>query len=387
MGPRKYYLDWLRVLAFLCLIVFHVGCLYASWDYNIKSPRPEPQIDWVLLALTPWRMALLFIISGVASRFLIVKLGARRFSLDRARRLIPVILVGIFVVIPPQTYIMLLDRGLLHVGYFHFWVYSYLAADQSLVAPLHRTLPTYDHLWFIVYLLVYTLIFAALAALLRVLVKLLPAMRFALPRPPVSFLLVMPVLWLMAANFLIERRWPVTFYLLNDWGSHFKWAGLFVIGILCAPRDDFWTHLRQRRRMLVVLSLIFLILQSLCRANWLAGRFDPVTGALAWSAATSLYGCAMMGALCGYAQVHLNHRSALLTHLNEAILPIYVLHQPILLISAYLIFPAKLPLPVEAALLFGITGLGALAIYEVAIRPFQVMRVLFGLKPRQAATG
>jgi glucans biosynthesis protein C len=380
MGPRKYYLDWLRVLAFLCLIVFHVGCLYASWDYNIKSPRLEPRIDWALLALTPWRMALLFFISGVASRYLISKLGAGRFALDRARRLVPVILVGIWVVIPPQTYIMLLDKGLLHVGYFDFWVHSYLAADQTLVAPLHRTMPTYDHLWFIVYLLVYTSIFAAVTALLRVLVQLFPAVHVVRARLPLLFLLAVPVLWLMATNFLIERRLPVTFNVLNDWGSHLKWAGLFVIGILCASREDFWAFLSQRRGILLVFSVLFLAAQFACRAMWLQGRLDQMSGALAWSAVTSLYACTMMGALCGYAHVHLNRRSALLSHLNQAILPIYVLHQPILLISAHFVFPFELPLTVEAAVLFGITGLGALAIYEAAIRPFRVMRVLFGLK-------
>jgi glucans biosynthesis protein C len=383
MGSRKYYLDWLRVLAFLGLIVFHVGCLYASWDYNIKSPRLEPAIDWALLALTPWRMALLFIISGVASRYLIAKLGPQGFALDRARRLIPVILVGTFVVIPPQTYIMLIDKGLLQAGYFHFWIFSYLAADQTLVAPLHRTMPTYDHLWFIVYLLFYTLIFAAVSALLRVLVRLLRGRRTARRGLPLYFLLVIPALWLIVTNFLIERRLPATFYVLNDWGSHLKWAGLFVIGILCAPREDFWSYLRRRRGSLLVLSLLFLTLQSACRAIWLRGQMDPLSSALAWSAATSLYACTMMGALCGYAQVHLNQRSALLSHLNEAILPIYVLHQPILLISAYLIFPFHLPLPAEAALLVSLTGLGALAIYETLIRPFQIMRVLFGLKRRE----
>src|SRR5471030_3340793 len=109
MGSRKYFLDWLRVCAFVVLIVFHVGCLYATWDYNIKSPRLVPMIDWALLALTPWRMALLFVISGVASRHLLAKLGAGGFARDRLRRLLPVILFGALVVIPPQTYIMLVN--------------------------------------------------------------------------------------------------------------------------------------------------------------------------------------------------------------------------------------------------------------------------------------
>ena len=380
MDTRKYFLDWLRVFAFLCLIVFHVGCFYASWDYNIKSPRLAPGIDWALLALTPWRMALLFTISGVASRHLIAKLGAGRFALDRVRRLVPVIIFGTFVVIPPQTYIMLVDKGLLHAGYLHFWFYTYLAADQTLVAPLHRTMPTYDHLWFIVYLLFYALIFAAVARLWNALRKMTPDWAFSAPRLPLWLLLALPALWLFAMNFLIEHRLPATFNLVNDWGSHLKWAGMFVTGLSCATRDDFWEWLGRRRGTLLAMAALFLALQSLCRAIWLTGQMEPVSSAIAWSATSSVYAWTMIGALCGYAKEHLNNRSDSLSHLNEAILPIYVLHQPILLISAYYIFPLELPLPVEGALLVSMTGLGALAVYEVMIRPFRFMRFLFGLK-------
>ena len=390
MGARKYFLDWLRVFAFLGLIVFHVGCLYASWDYNIKSPRLVPGIDWALLALTPWRMALLFLISGVASRCLIAKLGAGRFALDRVRRLVPVILLGMFVVIPPQTYIMLVDKGLLHDGYLHFWIFSYLAAEQTLIAPLHRTMPTYDHLWFIVYLLFYTLVIAAFAWLWSALGKLTPATALSLPRPSLWLLVAVPPIWLIITNFLIERRLPVTFNVVNDWGSHLKWAGMFVAGLVCATRDDFWEWVRQWRGKLLGIAALFLALQSLCRAVWLTGQIEPVWSAVAWSVASSVYAWTMICALCGYAQGHLNHRSALLSHLNEAILPIYVLHQPILLIGAYYVFPMKLPLPLEGTLLVGICGLGALTVYEAAIRPFRIMRILFGLKlksPQRISSG
>jgi hypothetical protein len=88
----------------------------------------------------------------------------------------------------------------------------------------------------------------------------------------------------------------------------------------------------------------------------------------------------MIGALCGYGLQHLNNGSRVLSHFNEAILPVYVLHQPILFIGAFYVFPLELPLPLEALLLTLITGFGSLAIYEIAIRPFSIVRTLFGLK-------
>jgi surface polysaccharide O-acyltransferase-like enzyme len=367
MGPRKYHLDWLRVLAFLCLIFFHVGMLYVTWTYNIKSPRQVPAIEPAMNALGAFRLALLFFVSGVASRFLIAKLGPRGFARDRLRRLLPVILFGMFVVIPPQTYVELVSKGVTSQDYLTFWWSQYLAADQTLVRPLHKTMPTWDHLWFIVYLFFYTLIFALAFALTHWRTTAAPR-RWKLPMP---VLLLGPAILLAAVNLVIITRFPITDALVNDWGGHLKWLGMFAIGVACAHDDRFWDWTRRHRSRLALLAVALVTVQTLIHTYenlW----YQIVYGLYAWAA---------ICALVGYAGQYLNRPSALLTHLNEAVLPIYVLHQPILLIAAYFIFPLHLPLAAEAAALAAITGFGSFAIYEVLIRPFRIPRILFGLKP------
>ncbi|HEX7034491.1 MAG TPA: hypothetical protein VF210_01875 [Pseudomonadales bacterium] len=96
----------------------------------------------------------------------------------------------------------------------------------------------------------------------------------------------------------------------------------------------------------------------------------------------ALYAWAAILALGGYSAAYLNRPSASLTYLTDAVLPVYVLHQPVLLIAAYFVFPQALPVAVEAALLALITALGCLALYEVFIRRLRIARFLFGLKPR-----
>jgi hypothetical protein len=76
----------------------------------------------------------------------------------------------------------------------------------------------------------------------------------------------------------------------------------------------------------------------------------------------------------------LDQRSRALTYLTDAILPIYVVHQPILLVAAYLMFPLSLPVFVEALLLVLVTAFGSLAVYEVLVRRWKIPRLLFGLK-------
>jgi surface polysaccharide O-acyltransferase-like enzyme len=287
--PRKYFLDWLRVAAFGVLMLFHIGLLYVPWNYNIKSDRIFSGLEYLLISISPWRLALLFFISGVAGRFLLDKLTPGRFAVDRFKRLFVVLLLGMWVINPIQVYVEFLDKGLIETGYFRFWLESYAHGEEF---P-NRSLPTWDHLWFLLYLLIYALGLALLFKLVK---------RVRVSEPPLALLLVAPCVWLCLTNVLIQEFRPVTM-----------------------------------------------------------GLFDVLT-------------------LIGYAAGMLDQRSRALTYLTDAILPIYVVHQPIMLVAAYLMFPLSLPVFVEALLLVLVTGFGSLAVYEVLVRRWKIPRLLFGLK-------
>jgi len=364
MGERKYFLDWLRVSAFGFLIVFHVGMLYVAYPFNLKSPRLLPEIEPWMTALGAFRLPLLFFISGVASRFLIARLGAGPFAIDRARRLLPVILFAMFVVIPPQTFIELVDKGVWHGDYWTFWTTQYLPANQALVRPLHKTMPTWDHVWFVVYLFFYTLFFALGFAITR--------RAIGRHRIPIAILLIAPAIWLALTNLVILYKFPETKALVNDWGGHLKWTGMFATGAYCAGFSAFWETLRRYRLALLGAALVLIAARQLGNDPW-------------WSIFQGLYAWPMICALAGFAVEYLNRPSRMLSHLNEAVLPIYVLHQPILLFAADYLFPRHLPLPIEFAAISVITATGCFLVYETVIRPFGIMRFLFGLKPKSAA--
>lgn len=355
---RKYYLDWLRVLAFGLLIPFHVGMLYASWFYPMKSPRLAPGIEWLLMLSTPWRLALIFLIAGVASVHLVSKLGAGRFALDRLRRLLPVILFGMLVVNAPQTWIVAKAHGLTHLDFLAFW-------------PGYLTRPRWDHLWFLLYLLPYGLLFAGVWKLKG---------RSKWPTSPISLLLLGPPLWLIFTGMLMDTIWPRTDALFNDWGAHLQWAGLFVTGLALALRADAWLWMVKHRTVLLGIAMVLCAGLLIDHGFWLKGTLVPPASWISYDILSGLYAWAMILTICGYAARWLNRSSPLLSYLNIAILPVYVLHQPILFLAAFAIFPLHLPLACEAALLSAITLTGALTIYHFAIRPFAITRFLFGLK-------
>ena len=235
MSARRYYLDWLRVGVFALLILYHVGMLYVSWPYNLKAPRLVTALEWPMNALSPWRMALLFVISGVVSRIMLARLGAGRFARERVRRLLPPILTGMILVIPPQTYVELVVKTGLNLPYLDFWLGPYLHAEQSLVRPLHKTMPTWDHLWFVVYLLNYALLVALGGVPLW---KRSAALDREVQRFPIWFWLSAPVLWIAGWNVVIQIIAPFTHAFFDDWAADMKWFGLYLAGLALGERED-----------------------------------------------------------------------------------------------------------------------------------------------------
>ena len=145
-------------------------------------------------------------------------------------------------------------------------------------------------------------------------------------------------------------------------------------------REDAWVWLKSRCAPLLGATLALALLLIVVHVLFLHGLLPPPWDWITWNLASGLYGWAAILTLLGLAARFLNRSSSQLAYLNVAILPVYVLHQPILIAAAWLLFGLALPLPLEMVLLVAITAFGALATYHIAIRPFRAMRFLFGLK-------
>ena len=102
-GERRVDLDWVRIAAFGLLIFYHVGMLYVSWGFHIKSIHRVTALEPLMLVLNPWRLALLFLVSGVATRFMLRKSTLGSLLRARSVRLLIPLVFGMLVIVPPQA--------------------------------------------------------------------------------------------------------------------------------------------------------------------------------------------------------------------------------------------------------------------------------------------
>lgn len=380
---RRHDLDWLRVIAFGLLVLYHVGMYYVSWGWHVKSPFANEGPEPFMLLSSPWRMSLLFLISGVATAYML-RGPASGFFRRRSRQLLLPLLFGMLVIVPPQAYLQVVEQ--LPGGYGE----SYLAFYGKYLSGYHGfcgtdgdclRLPTWNHLWFLPYLWSYTVL-AWLAW------RLLPAtglqrLRAALGRILSGWgALLLPVAVLAAARLLMVERFEQTHALIDDWYSHAQYFSVFLIGFLAAFDSRFWEALQRLR-------WVSLLVAAACHAAFVhawhfAGYDDahPIPEALrlwlrlAWAADQW---CAI-AALLGFAYRWRHADSPALRYLTVAVFPVYILHQTVIVVLAHALKPLKIAPALEAMLLVGATFALCFAGYAL-IRRSRILRPLFGLRP------
>jgi len=380
-STRRHDLDWIRVGAFLLLILYHVGMFYVPWDWHVNSPHPVEALEPVMQLTNPWRLTLLFLVSGAATRFLFERFAtqgkgaSRRFAGSRLLRLLPPLLFAMFVVVPPQSYYEVVEaaRGLGVADPAHspwladFWLKYVTASGGWCDADGCLTTPTWNHMWFVAYLLVYSLVLAMLLPVLR---RVLAAVQSWLEKGLKGWgLLLWPVVWLALIRWSLAPVFPITHALTDDWYNHALSFSAFLFGFVSVRSEVLKAGYERLRRPALMLAL-------LAWAGWAiyawAYRADDVAPPEALRAGMRLVYAldqwAFIVAILGYGARYLNRGGPVLRYLTVGVFPFYIVHQTIIVVVAHNLSTLGLPQLLEAGIVIGATFAGCFAAYEAARR-------------------
>ncbi|HEC00526.1 MAG TPA: acyltransferase, partial [Sphingomonadales bacterium] len=155
-GGRQYFLDWVRLFVFAYLIFYHTGMMFVKWEWHIESGYDSSFLKSVMLLTSSWRLDLLFIVSGVAISFMTSKMSLKYFIRQRMVKLLIPLIFAIAVIVAPQSYFEALQKGVFEGSFWQFWTTKYFTFswDERMIAPF----PTFNHMWYVLYLVFYTII-------------------------------------------------------------------------------------------------------------------------------------------------------------------------------------------------------------------------------------
>src|SRR6202000_2877371 len=155
---RQTYLDWLRIISILGVLFFHSAMPYVAEDgWHIKNHETSNLMMESNMFLHLFRMPLLFFISGTVSYYMMQRRSSLNFIGLRFRRLFIPLLVGMFIIVPPQIYMERLTQG------FKGNFCDFYPSTFNFI-PYPKGNFSWSHLWIIAYLFIYDLVLAPVFA-------------------------------------------------------------------------------------------------------------------------------------------------------------------------------------------------------------------------------
>ncbi|TGX52772.1 acyltransferase [Sphingomonas gei] len=378
-SQRHYGMDWLRIAAFALLIVYHVAMVFAPWAWVIKTSHSYPALIPPMALLTPWRLPLLFAVSGYASRKLFDRAGgALPFAGSRAARLLVPLAFGMAAFVPIEMWVRVLETGYPH-GYLHFW-----ALDYWRIGTFYgRAFPSWEHLWFVAYLATYSLLLAAVIGWqgARVIALLDRAADWLVQGPRLLWVPIAALATLrLGLLFLVPERQG----LVSDWGGHSQYVPIFLFGFTLAGAPRLWPAIARAWKSALAVTVVagaFIVAIEVAYPGTaipphaLMALDRAARVAMAWSVIVVLF---------HLAETWWNRDHRWRKPLAEAVFPFYIVHHPAIVLIAWYTLPLELGPATEFALLLGGTLAICLVVWAMG-RKVGWLRPLIGLASKRSA--
>lgn len=370
---RRADVDHLRVLALALLIIYHVLLIYTGREFwRVSSVHHGYWADYLLNVLTPWRMSLVFLIGGIAVRFMLSRPSFAAFARERAARLLTAFVFAIVVLVPPQRFVRLDEMG---DPAQHDYLRYLLHEAPFAVSAFGVHVPQFAHAWFLPYLFAYSLL---IGVLWWGAPKLFAAIQRGIESVHAGVWVAGTMAWFTFLELAGLQNQQGDHLFFTDTQAHLKFLPLFIFGVMIGKSDKFSRQLDALKYPLWGAAAALML--TSCALEWMFLHNE--LGAAPWLGTRGLYGGAMLFSVLAFGHWALSRPTAASRYAADAILPIYLMHQTALIVTADMIVSRGWPLHIEAFTLIAATTLLPLTAYHFLVRRTPILRFLFGLRPQ-----
>jgi peptidoglycan/LPS O-acetylase OafA/YrhL len=374
---RLYYLDTLRVLAVLMVFLFHATKPFTMVDWQIMNAQTSMVASVFFIAfLGPWGMPFFFLLAGAGAWFGLRKRTARQFAGERVRRLLVPFLVGGALITPLVGYIEWMFRSDITRTYAGSYLRFLFIERFGGLNPLLFGWLGY-HLWFLGFLFTFSLIALPLFLWLkgetgrRVIVWLA---RLCEHRAGI-LVFILPLA-------LIQLGLRPLFPDEHNWADFFYYLVLFLAGYLLYADERFLRAVRRDRWLVLAVGIAALL--GLMATVTLGGDTSLSEPSAPWFRV--VWALVPIAAWCWSLTMlyvgmrFLDFSNKWTRYGQEAVVPFYVLHYPVLIIIAFYVVQWQAGVTVKMLAVTLGSFVVTLGIYELLVRRVAPLRVLFGMK-------
>ncbi|MEP6612940.1 MAG: acyltransferase family protein [Mucilaginibacter sp.] len=364
---RQYYLDWLRVITICLVFLFHCSRFFDADDWHVKNVVVSPVATLFGFFMVQWMMPLFFFISGASTWLALQSKTGGKFLNDRIKRILVPLIFGIFILSPHQVYLERLSHHQFTGSFIdfipHYFSGMYAFGGNFAWMGLH--------LWYLLLLFIFSLISLPLLLLL----KRSPA-RGGKRGAAFAWLLVFVILLalpgcLLSPDGIIGSRvwggWNIVEHLI-----------LFILGYYAFSMVDIPKVWSAYRYLLLTVTLVATAINIYLFVNHIRFEFGTLPYCLK-IALRSLVCFGWIFTLLGFAKTRLNYTAKFLKYGNEAVLPFYILHQPVIVLIGYFVVQSQLAIGLKYVAIVVVSLSIVLFCYEFLIKRFEVTSYLFGM--------
>ena len=320
-----------------------------------------------------WMMPLFFIISGAAVYYSLSSRKAGGFVKERILRImIPWVLIGIFVMAPPQIYFVRLSQAEFSGSFFQFYPHYFDG-----IYPYGGNFAFHGmHLWYLMDLFFFSLILLPLFLPRGNSGKSLISRLATLFEKPWGLLLLFVPLAAVAmyadvTGFFMESRvtggWDLLSYLL-----------FFIYGYLIFSNVQIQATIKKYSTAALVAALV-----STAGVMYSQFVIQPASDTMLW-ALRSLCAWCWIITILGFGSRFLNFNNRFLGYANEAVLPFYILHQTVITIIGFYVIQWNLGIAPKYFAIAIASFIAIMVIYELLVRRINVLRFLFGMRLKRS---
>jgi len=359
-------------MAVFLLFFYHTACVFHPWsNFYVKNDILSPLLAYIFVWSTAhWYMSLFFLLAGASSYYALKKRSGNEYIKERFKRLIIPFIFGVLALIPPQSYLGLLNHSDYSQSFFA-WFPSFFQLNTEDLDGFFLGGHTWGHLWFIFHLFIYSL--AVLPLFLyfnresgQIWIRQLAGM---LTNPLVLFVLF-PLLLVLFSKFPQIAGGNPLFYIT-----------FFIIGFILMSDSLLMEKIDSSRLILLILGIFpltaFIILDG--TQSWPSNMPEwafNVTGEYRNAFVPWFFILALMA----YGRRLLNFSNRFLRYFAEGAYPIYILHNTIIVIIAFFVVQWDISVVTKYIVILLMAFITTITTFDIFVKRTKTSRFLFGMK-------
>jgi hypothetical protein len=364
--PRLSELDWLRVILIFAVFLHHVCMPFNGDGWHIMNSESSKLLDDIMVYFEQFRLPVLFFISGVGCVILLSKITTKKFVIDKITRLFVPLFFGVLFIVPPQTYIE-------NISEFQ----SYWQAFPKLALDFET-----NHLWFIEYLIIFAFLAIPINIFLRSRGGALVVNSLArLAKLQGGLFLLVGLL--IAVKIYFSLMFASDGNKIENLSSSTYYFFFFISGMMFIRNNNVWQAICEQR----FLNLLLLLFSTVVFYGY---YYSPdlseylsldIRWSIWWLVCCMVAWSALLTML-GYAQFYLTKTPKWLHLSNELIYPFYIFHQTVIVVIGFYVIAWQTSILIKIISLLVLSFVVTSVICFFIVKPFNIMRFMFGLKLR-----